>query len=144
MGRGATSGRTTDDDSSDDSGEPIMDSQLFQRTAPRPRTRQQQSLITLGLESERKQQATSDKRSSEAPRSNVQDTLATCDRGKAAAPLSPRTTRHNMLANELPDSLRFGLVWERQQGKFATDTIFDRQHVLQDTPNLRQFPRVLT
>ncbi|KAM4064078.1 hypothetical protein HRG_012591 [Hirsutella rhossiliensis] len=130
-----------DDYISDNSGERIMDSQLFQRSVPRPGTRQRQSLITLMLESEREQQATSDKRSSEGPRSNVQDTLATCDRGKATAPLSSRTTRRSMLTTELTDSLRFGLVRERQQGTFVTDTVFNHQHVLQDTLNLRQFPK---
>ncbi|KAM4066676.1 hypothetical protein HRG_012134 [Hirsutella rhossiliensis] len=132
---------TIDGYSSGDSGEPIMDSHLFQHSSPRPGTRQRQSLITLMLESEREQQATSDKRSSEGPRSNVQDTLATCDRGKVTAPLSPLTTRRSMITTELTDSLRFGLVQERQQGTFVTDTVFNHQHVLQDTLNLRQFPK---
>ncbi|CAL5868763.1 uncharacterized protein PFLUO_LOCUS2990 [Penicillium psychrofluorescens] len=52
---------------------------------------------------------------------------------------SPRTTRRNMLATELTESLRKHLLWERQQ-KSATANAFKRRHTAHDMKNLQEYP----
>ncbi|KAJ5090018.1 hypothetical protein N7532_008702 [Penicillium argentinense] len=52
---------------------------------------------------------------------------------------SPRTTRRNMLATELTESLRRHLLWERQQ-KSATANAFKRRHTTHDMKNLQEYP----
>ncbi|KAL2870476.1 uncharacterized protein BJX67DRAFT_378438 [Aspergillus lucknowensis] len=52
---------------------------------------------------------------------------------------SPRTTRRNMLATELTESLRRHLLWERQQ-KSATANAFKRRHTAHDVANLQAYP----
>ena len=52
---------------------------------------------------------------------------------------SPRTSRRNMLADELTSSLRQHLLWERQQ-KSTTFAAFKRRHTTQDMANLKQYP----
>ncbi|KAL5339433.1 hypothetical protein BJX70DRAFT_152411 [Aspergillus crustosus] len=52
---------------------------------------------------------------------------------------SPRTTRRNMLATELTESLRRHLLWERQQ-KSATANAFKRRHTAHDMANLKEYP----
>ncbi|KAL4978640.1 hypothetical protein BDW66DRAFT_9858 [Aspergillus desertorum] len=52
---------------------------------------------------------------------------------------SPRTTRRNMLATELTESLRRHLLWERQQ-KSATANAFKRRHTTHDMKNLKEYP----
>ena len=54
---------------------------------------------------------------------------------------SPRTTRRNMLATELTESLRRHLLWERQQKSTTANAVFKRRHTaaeglskLQDYP----------
>ncbi|KAH6959710.1 hypothetical protein BKA56DRAFT_500961 [Ilyonectria sp. MPI-CAGE-AT-0026] len=58
--------------------------------------------------------------------------------GQAA--LSPRTTRRNMLATELTESLRRHLLWERQQKSLTANAILKRRHTSHDVTNLRQYP----
>ncbi|KAI9367756.1 hypothetical protein BJX61DRAFT_537800 [Aspergillus egyptiacus] len=53
---------------------------------------------------------------------------------------SPRTTRRNMLATELTESLRRHLLWERQQ-KSATANAFKRRHTAHDMANLKEYPQ---
>jgi hypothetical protein len=53
---------------------------------------------------------------------------------------SPRTTRRNMLATELTESLRRHLLWERQQ-KSATANAFKRRHTAHDMANLKEYPK---
>ncbi|KAL3479933.1 hypothetical protein BJX99DRAFT_221510 [Aspergillus californicus] len=53
---------------------------------------------------------------------------------------SPRTTRRNMLATELTESLRRHLLWERQQ-KSATANAFKRRHTAHDMVNLKEYPQ---
>ncbi|PHH88291.1 hypothetical protein CDD83_7721 [Cordyceps sp. RAO-2017] len=126
-----------DDCSSYDSGEPSMNWMLFQRTS-QVEERRRQSLIAVMLESARKQRPTSDKSGSEVPWSNVQHTPSTHDREKAPASPSPRTTRSNMLTTELAESLRSGLVLERQHGASTTDTV----KTSHDSTSLRQFDKL--
>ncbi|KAI1970014.1 hypothetical protein LOZ55_006661 [Ophidiomyces ophidiicola] len=52
---------------------------------------------------------------------------------------SPRTTRRNMLATELTESLRRHLLWERQQ-KTIPAVAFKRRHTAHDMANLQEYP----
>lgn len=54
--------------------------------------------------------------------------------------LSPRTTRRNMLATELTESLRKHLLWERQQKSTTANAVLKRRHTAQDVANLQEFP----
>ncbi|KAI1327408.1 DUF1752-domain-containing protein [Xylariaceae sp. FL0255] len=56
------------------------------------------------------------------------------------AALSPRTTRRNMLATELTESLRRQLLWERQQKSSTANAVLKRRHTSLDIPNLKQYP----
>lgn len=56
------------------------------------------------------------------------------------APHSPRTTRRNMLATELTESLRHHLLWERQQ-KSTTANASKRRHTAHtDMNKLQEYP----
>jgi hypothetical protein len=59
--------------------------------------------------------------------------------GPGSVAHSPRTTRRNMLATELTESLRRHLLWERQQ-KSATANAFKRRHTTHDMKNLQEYP----
>ncbi|KAK4128535.1 DUF1752-domain-containing protein [Parathielavia appendiculata] len=54
--------------------------------------------------------------------------------------LSPRTTRRNMLATELPESLRRNLLRERSQRTVTQNAVLKRRHTSQDVANLKQYP----
>ncbi|KAI1265334.1 DUF1752-domain-containing protein [Xylariaceae sp. FL1019] len=56
------------------------------------------------------------------------------------AALSPRTTRRNMLATELTESLRRQLLWERQQKSSTANAVLKRRHTSLDVQNLKQYP----
>ncbi|KAH7021635.1 uncharacterized protein B0I36DRAFT_34200 [Microdochium trichocladiopsis] len=68
----------------------------------------------------------------EIPRSKPQRTEAIV--------LSPRTTRRNMLANELTESVRRQLLWERQQKTSTANAVLKRRHTSHDVANLKQYP----
>lgn len=53
---------------------------------------------------------------------------------------SPRTTRRNMLATELTESLRRHLLWERQQKSATANAFLKRRHTAHDMKNLQEFP----
>lgn len=53
---------------------------------------------------------------------------------------SPRTTRRNMLATELTESLRRHLLWERQQKTAPAAQAFKRRHTAHDMANLQEYP----
>ena len=55
-------------------------------------------------------------------------------------PLSPRTTRRNMLATELTESLRKHLLWERQQKNTTANAVLKRRHTAQDVANIQKYP----
>ncbi|PFH58721.1 hypothetical protein XA68_13303 [Ophiocordyceps unilateralis] len=75
---------------------------------------------------------------SEIPRSVAQPIAV--NRVPAQAALSPRTTRRNMLATELTESLRRHLLWERQQKSSTVNAVLKRRHTSHDVAHLRQFP----
>ncbi|GAP87045.2 putative duf1752-domain-containing protein [Rosellinia necatrix] len=77
----------------------------------------------------------------EIPRSSAQPiaTKPTTHYHHQAA-LSPRTTRRNMLATELTESLRRQLLWERQQKSSTANAVLKRRHTSHDMANLKQYP----
>ncbi|KAG6009863.1 hypothetical protein E4U21_000965 [Claviceps maximensis] len=75
----------------------------------------------------------------EIPRSGAQPITAPVHIPFPAA-LSPRTTRRNMLATELTESLRRHLLWERQHKDMTVKAALRRRHTAHDVANLKQFP----
>ncbi|KAJ6261304.1 hypothetical protein Dda_3973 [Drechslerella dactyloides] len=55
--------------------------------------------------------------------------------------LSPRTTRRNMLATELTESLRKHLLWERQQKNKVANAVLRRRHTAHDMQNMTEYPQ---
>lgn len=54
---------------------------------------------------------------------------------------SPRTTRRNMLATELTESLRHHLLWERQQKSSTANAFLKRRHTAHDgMAHLQEYP----
>ncbi|KAJ2973138.1 hypothetical protein NQ176_g6775 [Zarea fungicola] len=76
----------------------------------------------------------------EVPRSVAQAIPAAPNYVHAPAALSPRTTRRNMLATELTESLRRHLLWERQQKTSTANAVLKRRNTSHDVANLKQFP----
>lgn len=78
----------------------------------------------------------------EVPRSSAQPINASAHTHNvhAQTALSPRTTRRNMLATELTESLRRHLLWERQQKSSTANAVLKRRHTSHDVANLKQFP----
>jgi hypothetical protein len=80
---------------------------------------------------------------SEVSRTAAQPIVATANYTSAPhhqAALSPRTTRRNMLATELTESLRRHLLWERQQKSSTANAVLKRRHTSHDVANLKQYP----
>lgn len=75
----------------------------------------------------------------EVPRSSAQPIQAAPTYIHAQAAHSPRTNRRTMLATELTDSLRRGMIWERHQ-KSMTANAVKRRHTSTDLVNLQQHP----
>lgn len=75
----------------------------------------------------------------EVPRTAAQPIMSTAH-GMQQAALSPRTTRRNMLATELTESLRRHLLWERSQKTSTVNAVLKRRHTSQDVANLKQYP----
>lgn len=76
----------------------------------------------------------------EIPRSAAQPINAVATGMHYQAALSPRTTRRNMLATELTESLRRQLLWERSQKSQTANAVLKRRHTSQDVANLKQYP----
>jgi hypothetical protein len=77
----------------------------------------------------------------EIPRSAAQPIVTTNHNGMHhQAALSPRTTRRNMLATELTESLRRHLLWERSQKTSTVNAVLKRRHTSHDVANLKQYP----
>ncbi|KAK3381308.1 hypothetical protein B0H63DRAFT_450664 [Podospora didyma] len=76
----------------------------------------------------------------EVPRSSAQPINAVPTAIPFQAALSPRTTRRNMLATELTESLRRQLLWERSQKSSTANAVLKRRHTSQDVANLKQYP----
>ncbi|RKK67882.1 hypothetical protein BFJ69_g14100 [Fusarium oxysporum] len=76
----------------------------------------------------------------EVPRSSAQPIMTDPNHIQPQAALSPRTTRRNMLATELTESLRRHLLWERQQKSSTANAVLKRRHTSHDVANLKQYP----
>lgn len=76
----------------------------------------------------------------EIPRSAAQPIMVNAQPHHHQAALSPRTTRRNMLATELTESLRRQLLWERQQKTSTANAVLKRRHTSHDVANLKQYP----
>ncbi|KAM5359815.1 hypothetical protein ACJA88_015030 [Fusarium oxysporum] len=76
----------------------------------------------------------------EVPRSSAQPIITGPNHIQPQAALSPRTTRRNMLATELTESLRRHLLWERQQKSSTANAVLKRRHTSHDVANLKQYP----
>ncbi|KAH7114113.1 hypothetical protein EDB81DRAFT_921202 [Dactylonectria macrodidyma] len=76
----------------------------------------------------------------EIPRSSAQPIVSHTGYVQGQAALSPRTTRRNMLATELTESLRRHLLWERQQKSSTANAVLKRRHTSHDVTNLKQYP----
>ncbi|KAI1141544.1 DUF1752-domain-containing protein [Hypoxylon sp. FL0543] len=93
-----------------------------------------------GLEMRRGLRPTPLKPINEVPRSGAQPIMANPQNHHHQAALSPRTTRRNMLATELTESLRRQLLWERQQKTSTANAVLKRRHTSLDVANLKQYP----
>lgn len=93
-----------------------------------------------GLEMRRGLRPTPLKPINEVPRSGAQPIMTNTQPIRQQAALSPRTTRRNMLATELTESLRRHLLWERQQKTSTANAVLKRRHTSHDVANLKQYP----
>ena len=66
--------------------------------------------------------------------------IMTTSNGHHQMALSPRTTRRNMLATEMTESLRKHVLWERQQKKATANAVLKRRHTAHNLVNLQQHP----
>ncbi|KAM0075222.1 hypothetical protein ACKRZS_012713 [Fusarium odoratissimum] len=76
----------------------------------------------------------------EVPCSSAQPIMTVPNRIQPQAALSPRTTRRNMLATELTESLRRHLLWERKVKSSTANAVLKRRHTSHDVANLKQYP----
>ncbi|KAK7928449.1 hypothetical protein PG985_005447 [Apiospora marii] len=76
----------------------------------------------------------------EVPRSTAQPIMTSANGNQRQSALSPRTTRRNMLHNELTESLHRQLLWERQQKTSTANAVLKRRHTSHDVANLKQYP----
>ncbi|KAI8963182.1 DUF1752-domain-containing protein [Daldinia sp. FL1419] len=93
-----------------------------------------------GLEMRRGLRSTPLKPINEVPRTGAQPIMVNPQTHYHQAALSPRTTRRNMLATELTESLRRQLLWERQQKSSTANAVLKRRHTSLDVANLKQYP----
>lgn len=92
-----------------------------------------------GLEMKRGMRSSPLKPITEVPRSSAQPIVTNAQSIRQVA-LSPRTTRRNMLATELTESLRRHLLWERQHKSSTANAVLKRRHTSLDVANLKQYP----
>ncbi|GKU12723.1 unnamed protein product, partial [Fusarium langsethiae] len=76
----------------------------------------------------------------EVPRSSAQPILTGPNHIQLQAALSPRTTRRNMLATELTESLQSYVLWEQQQKSSTANAFLKRRHASHDVASLKQYP----
>ncbi|GKT94288.1 DUF1752-domain-containing protein [Colletotrichum tofieldiae] len=150
-----------DDDSSDwedsieDSNKSSIDEKtFFQRVDSKVNLTSRRSLITLMIKQNDRSKNIGNiasQSTSALPWSRTSHpappTLAVSPNDSDDAPLMmkrgrplPRTTRRNMLATELTESLRRNLLWERQQKSSTANAVLKRRHTSHDVANLKQYP----
>lgn len=158
------------EDSASESGRSsVEDKEMFQRVDSRPNLVSRPSLLTMMMHQPAKMQQGNTSRSSPAlQRSrltspNLRSAHASPPEGEdenltmrgpdvprskpiivkptaQALAHSPRTTRRNMLATELTESLRRHLLWERQQKSATANAFLKRRHTAHDMANLQEYP----
>jgi len=77
----------------------------------------------------------------EVPRSTAMPIMTTTNGISHQTMSSPKTTRRNMLATELTESLRRHLLWERSQKNATLNAVLKRRHTSHDVANLKQYPK---
>lgn len=163
-------GSDWEDSVSDSAEPLASDKQLFQRVDSKPNITSRRSLLTTLMHQPNRATAFANMASksstalqrSRAPPSNGSSTGTSPDEesGLAMLPpnmtrskpiimttsnthppaLSPRTTRRNMLATELTQSLRKHLLWERQQKSTTANAVLKRRHTAHDVASLQEYP----
>jgi len=148
----------------------VEDKQLFQRVDSKPTLTSRRSLLTTLMHQPQRAAALANAASKSTPAMQRSRTSSPNGPSVAASPeeeatltmrgpdiprskpitvttsnthppaLSPRTTRRNMLATELTESLRKHLLWERQQKSATANAVLKRRHTAQDVANLQEFP----
>ncbi|KAI9818899.1 MAG: hypothetical protein M1827_007720 [Pycnora praestabilis] len=148
----------------------VEDKQLFQRVDSRPNLTSRRSLLTNLLHQPDRAAALANLASKSTPAMQRSRTTSPNGPSVAASPeedsglmmrgqaiprskpiimttsnihppaLSPRTTRRNMLATELTESLRRHLLWERQQKSTTANAVLKRRHTAHDVANLQEYP----
>ncbi|KAI9878702.1 MAG: hypothetical protein M1830_010746 [Pleopsidium flavum] len=148
----------------------VEDKQLFQRVDSKPTLTSRRSLLTTLMHQPQRAAALANAASKSTPAMQRSRTSSPNGPSVAASPeeeatltmrgadiprtkpiivttsnthppaLSPRTTRRNMLATELTESLRKHLLWERQQKSTTANAVLKRRHTAQDVANLQEFP----
>lgn len=76
----------------------------------------------------------------EAPRAGAVPIMTTTNGISHQMMSSPKTTRRNMLATELTESLRRHLLHERSQKNATLNAVLKRRHTAHDVANLKQYP----
>ncbi|KAJ0335489.1 hypothetical protein COL154_013603 [Colletotrichum chrysophilum] len=153
------------EDSIEDSTGPSIDEKtFFQRVDSKPNLTSRRSLITLMIDQQartshsaqstlaaspsdsddpplmmkRGSRSSPLKSITEVPQSAAQPIPATASHSHLQAALTPRTTRRNMLATELTESLRRNLIWKRQQESSTVNAVLKRCRTA--VANLKQYP----
>ncbi|CAI0647446.1 unnamed protein product [Colletotrichum noveboracense] len=155
------------EDSIEDRNKSSIDEKtFFQRVDSKPNLTSRRSLITLMIDQEartghsahpslaaspsdsddpplmmkRGSRSSPLKSTTEVPRSAAQPIPTTASHSHLQVALTPRTTRRNMLATELTESLRRVLLWERQQVSSTANAVLKCRHISYEVANLKQYP----
>ena len=159
-----------EDDASESAENPINDKPMFQRVDSQPNLVSRRSLLTTELHQLDRAATFANLASKSTPairRTKTSTSSALSDsvspvedpslallpghmtrskpiivttRSAQQMAFSPKTTRRNMLATEMTESLRKNVLWERQQKKATTNAIIKRRHTAQNLTNLQHYP----
>jgi hypothetical protein len=157
-----------EDSASESARSSVEDKEMFQRVDSRPNLVSRRSLLTMMMHQPPKMQGNASRSSPALQRSRLTspngpsipasppeadeenlvmrgpDVPRSKPIGVTPAPQSvahsPRTTRRNMLATELTESLRRHLLWERQQKSTTANAFMKRRHTAHDMANLQEYP----
>ena len=159
-----------EDDASESAENPANDKPLFQRVDSQPNLVSRRSILTMELHQHDRAATFANlaskstpmiRRSKNPTSSGLSDEFSTVEdpsntvlpghmtrskpiimnpRTAQQMAFSPKTTRRNMLATEMTESLRKNVLWERQQKKATTNAIIKRRHTAQNLTNLQDYP----
>ena len=158
------------EDSASESGRSSEeDKEMFQRVDSRPNLVSRRSLLTMMMHQPDKMQGNTSRSSPALQRSRLtsqqqhavpaspperdEETLTMrgpdvprskpiiVQQAPQSVAHSPRTTRRNMLATELTESLRRHLLWERQQKSATANAFLKRRHTAHENmANIQEYP----